>query len=224
MKHAEDILVYSNRIMTYKTTVAIIISVFLSSGCGSNQNNKDRNQRQISTESRNVPAATDTRLHQAALDGNKEEVMRLLEEGLNVNSKDPDGRTPMMYASFNGHTEIVSELLKKGTMVNLRDNYGRTALMFASSGPFPETVKLLLQNKAEPNLADGEEHFTALMYAAAEGHLEIVKILLDNKADPTLKDIDGDDAVTFAFNNGHKEVADLIRFFINGRKNPDTGE
>ena len=90
--------------------------------------------------------------------------------------------------------------------------------MFASSGPFPETVTLLLQNKAEPNLADGEEHYTTLMYAAAEGHFEVVKALLDNGADPTLKDIDGDDAVTFALNNGHKEVADLIQSFIDGRK------
>jgi len=204
--------------MDYKTILLFISIVIGFSGCGSNQNNKDRDQRQISTESRNVPTETDTRLHQAALDGNKEEVMRLLEEGLNVNSKDPDGRTPMMYASFNGHTEIVSELLEKGTIVNLRDNYGRTPLMFASSGPFPETVKLLLQNKAEPDLVDGEEHFTALMYAAAEGHIEVVRILLDNKADPTLKDIDGDDALTFALNNGHKEVAGLIQSFIDGQK------
>ena len=204
--------------MDYKTILLFISLVIGFSGCGSNQNNKDRDQRQISTDSRNVPASIDTRLHQAALDGNKEGVIKLLEEGLNVHAKDLDGRTALMYASFNGYTEIVKELLERGSDVNMRDNYGRTPLMFASSGPFPETVRLLLQNKAEPDLADGEEHFTALMYAAAEGHLEVVRILLDYIADPTLKDIDGDDAVTFALNNGHKEVADLIQSFIDGRK------
>ena len=204
--------------MHYKTILLFITLVIGFSGCSSNQNNKDRNQRQVSTENRNVPSSTDTRLHQAALNGNKEEVTRLLEEDLNVDSKDPDGRTALMYASFNGYTEIVRELLTIGSEVNMRDNYGRTPLMFASSGQFPETVKLLLQNKAEPNMADGEEHFTALMYAAAEGHLEVVKLLLDNNADPTLKDIDGDDAVTFALNNGHKEVAALISAFIDGQK------
>jgi len=67
-------------------------------------------------------------------------------------------------------------------------------------------VKMLLDQKADPNMVDREEHFTALMYAAAEGQLEVVKILLSYKADPNLKDIDGDDALTFARNNGHMAV------------------
>ena len=51
------------------------------------------------------------------------------------------------------------------------------------------------------------------MYAAAEGQFENVKILLSYKADPTLKDKDGDDAMQFAANNGHNEVAAFIRSF-----------
>jgi len=51
------------------------------------------------------------------------------------------------------------------------------------------------------------------MYASAEGNLEVVKMLLAYKADPSLKDIDGDDAKTFADNNGHKEVAALLQRF-----------
>jgi ankyrin repeat protein len=202
--------------MDNKTILVIIIFTLLSFGCSSNQNKKNQDRKQLSTDNRNVPVSTDTRLHEAALDGNKPEVIRLLEEGIDVNIKDLDGRIALMYASFNGYTDIVKELLNKGSEVNLRDNYGRTPLMFASSGPFPETVKLLLEKQADPNMVDGEEHYTPIMYAAAEGHLEVVRILLAGKADPTLKDVDGDDAVTFALNNGHKEVADLIRGFING--------
>jgi len=70
------------------------------------------------------------------------------------------------------------------------------------------------------DMVDGEEHYTAIMYAAAEGHLDVVKILLDSNADPTIKDIDGDDAATFALNNDHKEVADMIQSFINEQNNP----
>ncbi len=97
--------------------------------------------------------------------------------------------------------------------MNSTDNYGRTALMMASSGSNPESVKLLLDNNADPNLIDKEEHFTALMYAASEGQMENVKILLGRKANLLLKDIDGDDAETFARNNNHNEVADLIKSF-----------
>jgi ankyrin repeat protein len=113
-------------------------------------------------------------------------------------------------AAYNGHTEIVKLLLEHKAFVNVPDLKGRTALMFAASGPFPETVKLLLEHQADPNRADFQEHFTALMYAAAEGHLENVKILLGNKADPSLKDIDGDNALAFARNNGHADIVRIL--------------
>ncbi len=34
------------------------------------------------------------------------------------------------------------------------------------------------------------------------GQLEVVELLIANKADPDLKDVDGDDAIIFAGNNG----------------------
>ena len=87
--------------------------------------------------------------------------------------------------------------------------------MMASSGPFPETVKLLLDHYADPDIADKEEHFTAIMYASAEGQLEVVRLLLAHNADPTLKDIDGDNALTFAANNGHPYVVELLKSVMN---------
>ncbi len=83
--------------------------------------------------------------------------------------------------------------------------------MMASSGPYREAVKLLLDHNADPNITDKEEHFTALMFAAAEGQLDVVKVLISYRADPFLKDIDGDEAMIFAANNGYKEVADLLK-------------
>lgn len=147
---------------------------------------------------------------EAALSGAEEEVLKQLGEGTDINLRDGDGRTVLMYASFNGHAGLIKELLDRGAWVDIRDVNGRTALMLASSGPFPEAVRLLLEHGADPNLYDKAEHFTAIMFAAAEGHLEVVKLLLKNHADPSLKDVDGDNALTFANNNGHKEVAGLL--------------
>ena len=203
--------------MTYIILFSFIIEVLLLSGCKSGHSTKDTSRSGTPETNQGQKVIQDDRLHQAALNGNYSEVISLLTGNRDVNMKDQDGRTALMYASYNGHTEIVKELLNKGAKINLRDQNGRTALMFAASGPFPETVKLLLENKAEPDLADGEEHYTALMYAAAEGQLEVVRILLNGRADPTLKDVDGDNAVTFANSNGHKEVADLIMSYIKGQ-------
>jgi ankyrin repeat protein len=87
--------------------------------------------------------------------------------------------------------------------------------MMASSGPYPAAVKMLLDHQADPNITEKEEHYTALMYAAAEGQLENVRILLSNGADPASKDIDGDDALTFARNNRHTDVVLLLQSLNN---------
>lgn len=159
-------------------------------------------------------SAGDNSFFEAALNGYLSEVMKSINNGTDINKKDEDGRTALMYAAYNGHNLVMQKLIEKGASVDERDLNGRTALMFAASGPFPGSVKLLLENKAEPNLTDTQEHFSALMYAAAEGHLEGVKILLKCGADPSLKDIDGDNALTFAGNNGHKEVVDYLRSYV----------
>lgn len=154
--------------------------------------------------------AVNISIHQAALDGQISQVKNLLTNGLDVNIVDEDGRTPLMYAAFNGHAEIINFLIDKGALINACDSSGRTALMMASSGPYPAAVKILLDHQADPNLIDKDEHFTALMFAAAEGQLDVVRILLANRADPSIKDADGDDAMTFARNNGHAGIVTLL--------------
>lgn len=148
--------------------------------------------------------------YKAALDGNTAVISKYLDDGVAVNANDSDSRTALMYAAFNGHTGILKLLLEKGASADLRDFKGSTALMLAASGPYPDAVKILLEYHADPNLYDKEEHFTPLMYAAAEGHLENVKILLQAGANPLMKDVDGDNALTFAKNNNHKEVVDYL--------------
>ena len=147
----------------------------------------------------------------AALNGQFEAIENLIAENVDVNAADPDGRTALMLASFNGHSGIVALLINNGAVTDLVDGFGRTALHYASTGPFLPTVEFLLKKGANPNLVDSEEHFTPLMFAAAEGHIDVVRILIEYHEDPSLVDIDGDTAETFARQNGHEEVADLLQ-------------
>jgi len=48
------------------------------------------------------------------------------------------------------------------------------------------------------------------MEAAQEGHLELVKYLLDQNANVTAQTQTGDTALTYACENGHTDVADLL--------------
>ena len=134
------------------TCFVFLILLFVIPGC------KNRNDTQKAAVSQ-APAAVEApavptsnvSMHEAALNGQLEMVKDLLGKGLNVNLKDQDGRTPLMYASFNGYVEIIQLLIDNGAQVNVFDSYGRTPLMMASSGPYPEAVKILLDHKADPN-------------------------------------------------------------------------
>jgi uncharacterized protein len=188
----------------------LFIPYFLVAGCKTKNESPKEVITTVSEEAGNTRPELNVSIYEAALNGQLPVVTEHLKRGVDVNLKDDDNRTTLMYASFNGHTEIIKKLIEKGAQVNVSDTFGRTALMMASSGPYPAAVKILLDNYADPNITDKDEHFTALMFAASEGQLDVVKLLIANKADPSLKDIDGDNAFTFATNNGHKEVADLL--------------
>lgn len=193
----------------------LLISVLIIAGCKTKDEGKKSYTLKSAGKAGEIKKTPENiSIHEAALNGRGADIEKLLTEGADINVRDEDGRTALMYAAFNGHTSIIEKLIKKGALVNLADNYGRTALMFASSGPYPEAVRLLLKNQADPNIQDKDEHFTALMYAAAEGQTEVVKILLTFNADPKLKDADGDDAQTFARNNGHNDIVKLLQPFL----------
>ncbi len=148
---------------------------------------------------------------EAALNGDFDNLKKMVKGGMDVNTTDEENRTALMLAAYNGHTDIVKYLLDNGAKINTLDNMGRHALIYASSGPFPETVKVLLHARADPNIIAKGDGWTALMYASAEGQLEVVKILLDNGADPTIREVDGDDAKSFAHKNGHTAVVHYLQ-------------
>jgi uncharacterized protein len=189
--------------------IAFFATPLLLIGCKSrSEPNKEVTQPSARSGSRAEQVIS---IHEAALNGDLNKVSLLLDRGCNPDTLDADGRTALMYAAFNGHTTVLQKLIQRGASLNTCDVYGRTALMMAASGPYQEAVKLLLVNQADPNITDKEDHFSALMYAAAEGQTEVVKLLLTYNADPFMKDIDGDEALTFAGNNNHDEAASIIQ-------------
>jgi ankyrin repeat protein len=162
-----------------------------------------------------IGPAEEEAFRQAAHDGELERVKTLHKQGVGCDAVDQDGHTALMFAAFNGHSEIVLYLLDAGAEINQDDYMGRTALLYGSTGPFPETVKILLDRGADPNKVDSDEHFTPLMHAAAAGHLEVVKILITHGADRSLRDVDGDDAASFAEQSGHMHVVEFLNSIEN---------
>jgi Ankyrin repeats (3 copies) len=119
-------------------------------------------------------------LAEAARKGDAMAVKRLLDEGVDVNTKYRYGATALAYACDRGHLDVVKLLLDRGAEVNLKDTfYGATPLTWASSpamGRKPqhaEIVGLLLKRGAQ-----GQED--ALRSATSENDAPMVKVILDH--------------------------------------------
>lgn len=78
-------------------------------------------------------AAGRTLLMYAAKDGNEKEIKLLLKSGANVNLKDKDGWTALMYAvRYSSNLECTESLLEAGVDISLKNKYGSSALVLAS--------------------------------------------------------------------------------------------
>lgn len=70
-------------------------------------------------------------LVEAAAKGNIREVERLIGAGVDLDTRDRTGRTPLMAATQKGHLDLVKLLLDKGAQINAKDKSGETALSLA---------------------------------------------------------------------------------------------
>jgi len=146
----------------------------------------------------------------AAKEGDLDAVKSLIEKGADINAKDSDGRTPLMYASSYGYTEIVKLLIEKGAYVDAKDPKGWTSLMYAVFDGNTETVKLLIEKGADVNAKSDFGCWTSLILAARDGNTEIVKLLIGKGADLSLKTEDGKTALDLAREKGHTDVIELL--------------
>lgn len=69
-----------------------------------------------------------------------------------LNIRNPDGTTPLMYASSKGYLNIVSFLVQKGADINLQDEYDSTALFYAVAKNNIDIIKFLLEKGADKTI------------------------------------------------------------------------
>ncbi|MEH7013973.1 ankyrin repeat domain-containing protein [Neobacillus niacini] len=109
--------------------------------------------------------------------GDKENVLKLLQDGANINATDEHGRTAVMAATYNNKVDTVKILIQKGADINVRDNNLENVLLHAGAEGFLEIVKLTIAADADTKLTN-RFGGTALIPASERGHVEVVQELL----------------------------------------------
>lgn len=124
----------------------------------------------------------------SAWNGDKEQLRRMLNNRVDVNTGDYDTRTALHLAASSGHVDVVEFLLQNEADVNCRDRMGFSALADAVRHEHKDVQKLLL---AAGGKLLGMDEAVELCTAAAEGNVTKISSLLEGRANPNAKDYDG---------------------------------
>ncbi len=133
-----------------------------------------------------------------------------LRKGTEVNCRDKDGLTPLIWAAIQGHEEVVKLLLERGADLEAKNHNGDTALMWASAMGHKDVVDFMLDRGANADLGEPKSGVTALMAAAAKGHADVAQVLVEKGAAINARDRNGNTALTHASIKGYAEVVNLL--------------
>jgi ankyrin repeat protein len=144
----------------------------------------------------------------AAAAGESRVVESVLSEAVDVNPRDLEGWTPLLWAASLGHQQVVKVLLPAGADPNSANSYGETPLMWACWQGHAEVAITLIGSGADVNARtvvarhrpeSWSEHprlrgailsagQTCLNWASQNGNPQIIRALLDADADVNLGD------------------------------------
>jgi len=117
-------------------------------------------------------------VHEAALEGDIEQVKLLISQGTDVNAKNEAGWTPLHCAARYGHTDVVEWLLARGANVRARDALGWTPLHRATGSGAKYVPEMLVAKgadvKAKDKLGNTVIHHAAGVWHLKEGLLEFL--------------------------------------------------
>lgn len=112
----------------------------------------------------------------------------MLSQGFEVDSKDREGVTPLMYAAESSKEVAFQMLIQKGANASLKDNKGSSLLhRNATGGNASIFINKLLSLGLEIDTRS-DDGFTPLMPAALAGKQSAFKMLLRHGANVSLKD------------------------------------
>jgi ankyrin repeat protein len=141
----------------------------------------------------------------AARTGDDELVETLIAARADVNAKDNDDHTPLMYWVINSDSsDVIHSLIRCGADIAARDKGGWTALMYAAENGHTNCIDALIAAGSDASIS------TALILAARDDQPAAITTLIADKADKDATDSDGWSPLMYAAYHGHIKSVDAL--------------
>ena len=134
-----------------------------------------------------------------------------MSQGIDVNHRNFEGDTPLMWASNScSNVSVLKELLLKGALCHFHSSLdGTTALHRAAMRGFESGVGVLLDAVAHPEERD-VHGFIALTWACQNGHSDVVDKILATESDINIADNNGETPLIKAVSFGHVDIVEKL--------------
>ena len=169
------------KLNTQKAQIKQYTQTFLYDYAEEPPENEEISQKSYKIENPNLADSNGvTLLMKAAKAGNDWDIKNLIASGADVQMRDKDGWTALMYAvRYQNSLEILNILIQNGAYVRVRNKYNATPLLLAADySQNPQILELLLTNRS----INEDEVFKSFIFAitgtAGEEHIKMAKVQL----------------------------------------------
>lgn len=151
-------------------------------------------------------ARENARLLDAARTGKPLLMARALAAGADINTRDDNGNTALIWAAELNHLSTLAALLEAGADLTPQNKFGQNALLRGLRERADRKIALALLEAGCPCHGVDVHKRSAASYAAEQGLADVFDKLMDNAADLTLADKNGWTPLHHAVFSGHLPI------------------